>query len=223
MRKIEFIEERYYHIYNRGNSKQVIFKDEADYDRFIKLLYICNSTNDFTFRDSVIDQKIDAYDFDRGEPLIDICAWVLMPNHFHLLIHLPRGQASGKEISKFMIKLGTAYVMYFNEKYRRTGSLFEGPFKAKLVAEDSYLQYLFAYINLNPVKLIQSDWKERGIINKKLAFEYLLNYQYSSLIDWLGKENRLEEKIINKDALIDIVNQNIDLKRELFEWINYEI
>ena len=89
-RKIIFTPENYYHIYNRGNSKQVIFLEKSDYDHFMKLLFICNSSKSFKFRDDVIQEEIDAYDFERGVTLVNICSWVLMPNHFHLLVHFPQ-------------------------------------------------------------------------------------------------------------------------------------
>lgn len=86
IRKIPLVDGEYYHIYNRGNSKQKIFLDKEDYFHFIKLLYVCNSIKKFKFRDNIIDIKIDAFDFERKESLVSIGAWVLMPNHFHLYI-----------------------------------------------------------------------------------------------------------------------------------------
>ena len=61
-----------------------------------------------------------------------------------------------------MGKLGTGYSMYFNRKYKRTGALFVGAFKSQHANSDEYLKYLYAYIHLNPVKLIDSTWKEEG-------------------------------------------------------------
>src|SRR3989344_4426884 len=85
-RQTPFVIGEFYHIYNRGNSKQEIFLDNIDRDRFVKLLYLCNSEKSIRFREDIVDQKIDAFDFDRGEPTVSIGAWVLMPNHFHLYI-----------------------------------------------------------------------------------------------------------------------------------------
>ena len=85
-RKEALVEGEYYHIYNRGNSKQNIFTDDLDRDRFTKLLYLCNSEKSINFRDDIVGKKIDAFDFNRGEELVSIGAWVLMPNHFHLYI-----------------------------------------------------------------------------------------------------------------------------------------
>src|SRR3989344_7999827 len=121
IRKVSFVPGEYYHIYNRGNSKQKIFHNKADYERFISLLYLSNSGNNFK-----IDYigKHNIYITDRGSRLVSIGAYCLMPNHFHILI-TPLVEGG---VSKFMQKMTTAYSMYYNQKYRRTGGLFEGKF-----------------------------------------------------------------------------------------------
>ena len=86
LRKVPFLEGEYYHIYNRGNSRKKIFLDDKDYSHFVKLLYLCNSVQGVNFRDRVIEKKIDAWSFKKGDPIVSIGAWVLMPNHFHLLV-----------------------------------------------------------------------------------------------------------------------------------------
>lgn len=220
IRSSNLVEKEYYHIYNRGNGKNVIFNSIDDYDHFCKLLFICNSENNFKFRDSIVDQKIDAWDFNRGEPLVEICAWVLMPNHFHIVLISHRSdlwREGYNPITEFMRKISTAYAMYFNKKYNRSGSLFEGKFKSKNVGKDNYFNYLFSYIHLNPVKLIQKDWKENGIKNKKEALSLLLDFQYSSFQDFYGVA-RKEGRIIDKKSLPkDFKAEHVS---ELFEWIN---
>jgi len=210
----------YYHIYNRGNGKHEIFINEEDYNRFEKLLYICNSENKFVFRDSIIDHKIDAYDFEVGNPLVSIVAWVLMPNHFHIVLISHRSDLWGKginPITEFMRKLSTAYAMYFNKKNKRTGGLFEGAFKSRYIGEENYFNYIFSYIHLNPIKLIQKDWKEKGILDKKGAREFLKEYKFSSLKDYSGLK-RKQEKIINKK---DVPDYFLCIHTEdLFKWID---
>jgi putative transposase len=202
-RNEKILSDEYCHIYNRGNGKNKIFLDKQDYDRFIKILFICNSENKFVFRESIVKTKISAWDFERGNRLVDIGAWVLMPNHFHiLLISSSHRQGLWLEdlnpISIFMQKVSTAYAMYFNKKYNRTGSLFEGKFKLKNIHKENYLEYLFSYIHLNPIKLIQKDWKENGIKNKDKAIEYLNKFKYSSYLDYKDY-SRTESKILNKE------------------------
>jgi putative transposase len=214
VRKVSFIQEEYYHIYNRGNSKQIIFHDKEDYERFIGLLYACNSSKNFRIFSLNNDQSI--FDFNREKQLCAIGAYVLMPNHFHLLLT----QIEDRGISKFMQKLTTAYVMYYNKKYKRTGSLFEGKFKSENADTDRYLKYLFSYIHLNPIKLIEKDWKEKGIKDKLKALEFLSKYKYSSFVDFLG-ELRIKNNILNIKYFPDYFPNKKTFTKEIMSWINY--
>ena len=203
IRDKSLVANEYYHIYNRGNGKHEIFLDKDDYDHFMKLLYICNSENEFNFRVSVVREKINAFDFERGAPLVSIVAWVLMPNHFHIVLISHRSDLWEKginPITEFMRKLSTAYAMYFNKKYERTGGLFEGAFKSRYIGGENYFNYIFSYVHLNPIKLIQKDWKERGIVDKEKAKNFLERYEYSSFQDCFGKK-RKQRDIIDKDSL----------------------
>ena len=139
-----------------------------------------------------------------------------MPNHFHLLVT----QIEGGSISKFMQKLTTGYSMYYNKKYERTGSLFEGKFKSEHANIDNYLKYLFSYIHLNIIKLIQKDWKEVGIKNKNEATDYLNEYKYSSYLDYLGID-RKENSILNREDFPDYFPTKELFKKDIFEWLSY--
>lgn len=224
-RKVSFVEDEYYHIYNRGNSKQKIFLDYEDYDRFVKLLYLCNSTKNFKFRDDIVDQKIDAYDFDIGKPIVSIGAWVLMPNHFHLYITPSHrgglwGQAEKNLLSLFVGKFSTAYSMYFNKKNKRTGKLFEGPFKSVHAENDEQAKYNFSYIHLNPIKLINPLWKENGIKDIKKTLTFLDKYKWSSYLDYKGLK-RQEGKIISPKDFPDYFSDSKVFDEEIFDWLNY--
>jgi len=217
-RKVPLVSGEYFHIYNRGNSKQKIFYDDQDMDRFIKLLYLSNSKNSVNFRDDIVEKKIDAWDYKRGETLVSIGVWVLMPNHFHIYITSPKPGLGEKgeifNISLFMHKLCVSYVKYFNKKYNRTGALFEGSFKAKHIKEDNYAKYLFSYIHLNPIKLIDPTWKEKGIGNTEEAFNYLKNYKWSSYPDHCGmsrKENKILELNNFPDYFLNIKNFDTEI------------
>ena len=226
-RKLLFAPGEYYHIYNRGNSKQNIFLDDADYERFTKLLYLCNSLKNVNFRDDIVKRKIDAWDFDRGKQIVSIGAWVLMPNHFHIYITIPssprqRLGLEGKDaVSYFMHKLCTGYSMYSNKKHERMGKLFEGPFKSVHVKNDNQAKYLFSYIHLNPIKLINPLWKEKGIKNIKKAFEFLNTYRWSSYQDYRGKK-RPENKIISPKDFPDYFGHKGVFDEEIFEWLNFK-
>jgi len=215
IRKTAFVPEEYYHIYNRGNSKQKIFTSKKDYERFVALLYGVNTSQRFNFFDFKKGDGIFSKELEN--PLVSIGAYCLMPNHFHLLVT----PLSEEGLSKFMQKLSTSYVMYFNRIYKRTGGLFEGKFKSIHIENDKQLKYLFSYIHLNPIKLIDSKWKENGIKSLESAFEYLNTYQYSSFLDYA--ENNRKGKSILK--IIDFPNyfpSKKSLKKEIIDWLKYK-
>ena len=222
IRKMPIVNGEYYHIFSRGNSKQKIFLDDNDRERFLKLLYICNSEHNINFREQIVRAKINAWDFEKGTPIVFIGAWVLMPNHFHLYI-------TANEVAKarlwqdgaivvFIHKVLTAYSKYFNAKYKRTGSLFESKFKSVHVSKENQARYLFSYIHLNPIKLIDSKWKEKGIKNKKEAISFLDSYKWSSYLDYL-ETSRSENKILNRLDFLDYFNSKKDFQKEIFDWI----
>jgi len=213
-----FVIGEYYHIFNRGNTKQNIFLDDKDRDRFTKLLYLCNSTKGIKFKEYIVDKKINAWDFDKGEPIVSIGAWVLMPNHFHIYMTPSENNLVGNPISLFMEKLCTAYSMYFNKKHKRTGKLFEGVFKSSLIDNDRYAKYIFSYIHLNPVKLIDPLWKNGGLQNITNATEFLNKYHWSSYQDYRNKK-RSENKIIYYKDFPDYFLSKKVFEKEIFEWL----
>jgi putative transposase len=214
-RNVTFAPGEFYHVYNRGTEKRTIFKDKADYNRFIELLFLSNSSKSVNVRDLKKTFK-NIFEFDRGKALVSIGAYCLMPNHFHILIT----PLSDEGLAKFMNKLSTSYSMYFNKRFERTGSLFEGTYKAKHADTDEYLKYLFSYIHLNPVKLIQPDWKEKGIVNREKAYQYVSSFQYSSLPDYVGHD-RKEGVILETGAFPEYFVEHKDHETELFEWLSF--
>src|SRR5690606_22360993 len=122
----EFTKEQYYHVYNRGVEKRAIFLDDEDYTVFLGLIkkYLTGKT----------DQKKHRHAFDSLSGEVQLIAYCLMPNHFHLLLY----QKSDDGITKLMRRLTTAYAMYFNNKYNRIGRLFQGTYKAAHVNADDY-------------------------------------------------------------------------------------
>ncbi|MFA5651803.1 MAG: transposase [Candidatus Paceibacterota bacterium] len=216
-RKIKFSEGEYYHIYNRGIEKRIIFQDRDDYRRFVFLLNMANSKEPLNVRGfKKIHQGL-AFANHQGQTLVNIGAWCLMPNHFHLLV----GEKIDGGISIFVQKLLTAYSMYFNKKYERKGSLFEGRFQAQHANTDNYLKYLYSYIHLNPVKLIQSDWKEKGIEDIKKTREFLKNYEYSSYLDYLDCE-REEKNILGKENFPEYFKTKEDFENNLSDWLKFD-
>ena len=100
------------------------------------------------------------------------------------------------------------------------GGLFEGKFKSQHIDTDRYLKYIFSYIHLNPIKLIQKDWKEKGIRNIKEVVYYLSKYPYSSYLDFIG-EKRIQNKILNLESFPKYFPDDKSFLKEIFEWLTY--
>jgi putative transposase len=214
-RQIQIAPEEFYHLYNRGVEKRKIFLCRADYERFEALLYLANQSEP-------VDLKYQGRSFVEmcevraGESLVEVVAYCLMPNHFHLLV---RERVEGG-IAKFMQKVTTGYTMYFNKRNERSGALFEGTYKARHVSDDRYFRYLISYIHLNPIKLFDSKWKENDIQNRTGAERYLERYEHSSYLDYVGKD-RAQALILEKKTLIDIFPSVGDFKTCVKEWLTY--
>jgi len=203
-RKQKFTTSEYYHVYSRGVERRKLFMSKKDYTRFVCLLYIMNQRKSFHFGNFFKTHRLnDIFEEEVEETLVDIVSYVLMPNHFHLILY----EKTEGGISKFMMKLLTAYSMYFNTKYERSGPLFVRPFRSQHISGDSYFLWIFSYVHLNPVKLIEPDFKEKGIKNIDICKNFLKFYTYSSYIDYIGI-NRPELKIINLSKIPEYIIQN---------------
>ncbi len=216
-RKFSFAVDEYYHLYNRGNDKRKIFYSKTDYDRFVCSLYAANSPEPIHLSEMRQWSK-QVWDKERPDTLVDIGAYCLMPNHFHLLV---REKVEGG-ITDFMRKLLTSYSLYFNPKYKRTGKLFEGTFKATHADGDAYLKYLYAYIHLNPVKVSNPDgWPTKIIKDSELAKSFLNEYAHSSYHDYLGRE-RKEEAVLNRQEFPVYFEGEPDFTEFLNDWMRYD-
>lgn len=192
-RKTQFERGEFYHIYNRGVEKRIIFQNVFDYKRFMALLYLANSDQTIQFRNSFSRISLDeVFQQNRGKQLVAIGAYCLMPNHFHLLI-TPLIDGG---VSKFMLKLQTGYSMYFNIKNDRAGSLFQGIFKSQHVDDDIYLRYLYAYIHLNPAKIKDSNWKIRPKIFLEQIKKFITEYPYSSLKEYFSSDYKIVNPLL---------------------------
>jgi len=187
MRKPQFIPGYIYHIYHRGIEERQIFNEEADYFRFVHDLFEFNDVR------SAINlyYKFPYLKSHEVEPrknrklIVEILAFCLMPNHFHLMIREIRKNG----IIKFMQKLNTGYTMYFNKKYQRAGPLLRGRFKATLIKNESHFIHLPFYIHFNPLDLIEPKWRSGKITNFHKAMNFLNSYRWSSHLDYFGKKN----------------------------------
>ena len=216
-RSITFAPGEYYHIYNRGTDKRLIFLDQADHERFISLLYLCNSGIPIHRSDHRVTSLDDIFLIPKETSLVNIGAYCLMPNHFHLLLN----EQSEGGISLFMQKLMTAYTMYFNKRHLRKGTLFEGSFQATHAQKDEYLKYLFAYIHLNPIGINAEGWKEHHIKDTKAAELFIQTYPYSSHLDYakLGSPRR-QGVILNKLAFPEYFEKQRDFNEYIKDWMS---
>src|SRR4030042_3368719 len=176
-RKTKFYENGFYHVYNRGVEKRMIFLDEEDYQTFVSIL------KSYLSRPSPLEWTSRI----RNHHLFDeitLNAYCLMPNHFHLLVQ----QKLPSSITNFMRRTLTTYSMYFNEKYSRVGSLFQSRFKAKEVESDEYILHLSRYIHRNPLEAPLV----RGINDLQV-------YRWSSYPAYLGRE---ENRLVDKEFIL---------------------
>ena len=175
----------WYHCYNRGVDKRIVFRNTWDYERFLALLYTSNGseTDTMSSRFKLDLPSILAEKDDRGDPLVDIAVYCLIPNHAHIVLK----QLVDGGIAKFMQKVFTAYTMYFNSRSARTGALFAGTYKAKHIDDDRYLKYVVPYVLINSIELFQPKWKE-GVRDLVAAKKQVYEYPFSSVASFAGEE-----------------------------------
>ncbi|MEK7580092.1 MAG: transposase [Patescibacteria group bacterium] len=167
-----YVQEGIYHVYNRGVEKRNIFLDNQDYQVFLYYLksYLLSPENPI-HKKLPVRVRLDFNDFDLHKR-IRLMAYCLMPNHFHLMLK----QLDEKAMTEFVKRLSNAYVRYFNEKYERIGSLFQGRYKAVSLDKENYFLHLTRYIHRNPQEVL-----------KKFNLTKLEDYPYSSYADYLGQ------------------------------------
>ncbi len=144
-RKVQFIQGGYYHIYNRGAGRNPIFRDEDDYSYVLRAMKKYSAQFSFA-----------------------IIAYCLMPNHYHWLVR----QDSALSVQLLPQRVFNGYSKNFNKRHERSGTLFEGPYKANPVDSDEYLRHLCRYIHANPLK--------DGIVSA------LDMWPYSNIHEWMG-------------------------------------
>lgn len=202
-----YVENGYYHIYNRGVEKRTIFQDEQDCKVF--LFYIRLYLSPVAEIQKIATTKIR---INRFIPLnlseeVDLISFALMPNHIHLLVK----QYTNDGIIKFTRRLVTSYVMYFNRKYKRLGGLFQSIYKGALVDSELYLLHLSRYIHHNPMKIDAPSID----FNSFSSYPYFLGEKHASwvkpqeILDYFSRKNPIlsyqsfveEEKFDSKEML----------------------
>lgn len=218
MRNIKIAPGEYYHIFNRGVSKQLIFHDVMDYTRFLFLILY--------FQSPVVLQNIGrpvksfvkhrVFNIDEHKIIknrfVELTSFCLMPNHFHLTIKEVRENG----ISRYMQRVLNSYTKYYNTRYNKSGHLFQGPYKAVHVENNNQLLYLSSYIHRNPRELKEWSKKENS-------------YPWSSYQDFIDKNrfrellvfNIISEQFRNKNEYNQFVKTSTaKLLEEELDWIN---
>ncbi len=213
MRKLKFVNNSIYHICNRGVEKREVFLDDKDYYRFIHDIYEFNDEKpaENTYYRNLYETGTQRSQRSRSL-LVEILAFCLMPNHFHLLLK----QLIDGGVSIFMNKLG-GYSTYFNQKYERVGSLFQGRFRAVRIERQEHFIYIPYYIHLNALDLIEPEWRKGKIKDFNKTVDFLNSYRWSSYLDYTGKKNF--PSIIQKNLLLDSFGSQENYRKETLEWL----
>lgn len=217
-----YVENGFYHIYNRGVEKRTIFNNYQDYKVFLKYLkqYLSPPPDLSNIKTSVSFQGTTF----KGVPRqpknfhkeIELYVFSLLPNHFHLLLK----QSSRDSIHRFMKSLTLRYAVYYNKKYNRVGQLFQGRYKAILVTKDEYLLHLSRYIHLNPLENTRnltesfSSYADYLGLRKTewINTSFILSYFNNSVIKELKKLNSYQKFVENykKDARESVTDLSLE-------------
>lgn len=207
MRKFQFENNQIYHVFNRGVDKRKVFLKNTDYLRFLNDLFELNNNGKdpnlsrYFKNDSMMKVQPSSLKRKPRELLVEVLAFCLMPNHYHLILK----QKKENGISKFMQKIGTGYTVSFNNENERSGSLFQGNFKAIPVDSDAYLMHLLNYIHFNPLKLFD------------ISSSNLEKYRWSSFLDYIGKKNF--PSVTSREFLLEFYGSEEKYKKEAEEWL----
>ena len=202
--------ENVYHTLNRGVEKREIFLDKQDYLRFVHNLYEFNDEERVQNSIKIFrtDPKLtDTAARKKRKTIVDVLAFCLMPNHYHLMLS-PRVKNG---IPKFMAKINIGYAKYFNQKYEREGALFQGRYKKILITDNTHFLHLPFYIHFNPLDLKYPEWRENNISSPQKTLEFLEYYKWSSHLEYLGAKNY--GSVLNKKILDEIFDGSAGYKK----------
>lgn len=197
-RIIPFVNGEFYHLYNRGLNKQNIFNSARDYSRFIQTFHYYQIQNPKPKFSNYRASKM--FQINENRKIVEIIAYCLMPNHFHLLVR----QSKDGGISEFMRKFIHSYTKYRNVKNKLQGPLFQGIFKAVRVESEEQLLHLSRYIHLNPlVSFLSKD---------------LNTYPWSSYPAYIGLTKNSE---INPQEILNFFKTPREYKKFVLDQADY--
>ncbi len=211
MRKEKIAPGEYYHIYSRTILNIPEFKDKSNAEKLAQALLIANSTNSSEAFQTLRNDKDTPFKkiieiIQKGEKMVDVLCYAIMPDHYHLLLR----EIKEDGISNFIHKCNTSIGKYVNIKNDRSGPLFESRFKSKHINTNEYLLHLSLYIHLNPLDfLVNKNWRKHKLLNWREAKNKLLNYRWSSLSHFL--DDNCKNHIISGE---EIIKNQFDNKKE---------
>lgn len=181
-----------YHVMNRGVEKRLIAMDDRDRKRFVADLYAMNNRHAVGNLNYRFARSMDLggpYVFEEASeriPLVQVHAWILMPNHYHLLV----SEMVSGGLGRFLMKQNMGYTKYFNERHKRSGVLFQGRTKRVAVIRDAHYNWITHYIHLNALDLHAQtkSWRTQCLAKPAMALGYLEKYRWSSYRDYLGEK-----------------------------------
>lgn len=207
----QLVTKHYYHVINRGIEGRTLFLDKDDYKRFLESLEVFNTVNLTTIQLARKRIMVSGPTPNQNQPLVEILCFCLLPNHFHLLLK----QIQDGGIAKFMQKVNTGYVCYFNLKYKRQGTLFQGKYKSVGIQNDTQFLHVSRYIHLNVLDLYKPKWREGTLQDWKESKAILENYPWSSYPVFLREE---VSNICHSKMLEEFFQNPSDYENFLKEW-----
>jgi putative transposase len=201
---VPLVTDELYHIFNRGTDKRDIFIDKSDYLRFYQTLNYFNTIEPVINFDYA---KVAHKNSKVKTKLVDIKAYALLPNHYHLILQ----QVTDGGISEFIKRISGGFTSYFNQKYDRTGVLFQGKFKRVFIERDEQFQYLLAYVNENQfVHGIEfkreichsSSLHYQGLAKSALISEVVSHYNFKEGVK-LATDIYTKRQLLKTEALFE--------------------
>ena len=220
----EFEVEEFYHIVKRAVDGQEIFRKPQDSSRFIFGLEFFSDKESVNLwnilgqnkgvSDTPIVKRLEKRRTQGRIPIVEIHSFVLMPNHFHLIL---REMITGG-ISLFMQRM-SGYSRYFNEQYKRRGTLFESRFKAVHIKDNVQLHNVFVYVHTNPVGLWEKEWKEFEVKNSQQVLQKLKQYRQSSYQDYIGNIEKPQFPFLTTQFFLDFYGSKENCCRAVEDWV----
>ena len=191
-----YVDKSYYHIYNRGVEKRVIFENKEDYSVFLNLI------KRYLSIEPVKDNKGRQYTWLHED--IELIAFCLMPNHFHMFVYQDKRDA----MTRLMRGVCSAYTTYFNKKYDRVGPLFQDRYKAVLLINEAHYIHISRYIHLNPVDYMEWEWS---------SLQYYLGSKNAS---WVTTGSVMEQFEFDTEKYLEFIKDYRKYKESLADIVD---